>query len=238
MYCSQCGTENTAASSYCVSCGAALQSDVAPPVGQEPIQGDVRPQVSSRTNALAVIALVLSIVGFLVPLVTQIAAIICGHIARSQIRTRQGQQTGYGMALAALIVSYIMIVLIALLAMIAIPQYSAYTARAQASEALSLAGPPKTAVSEYRMNEGVWPRSNAEANIRMPNFYRGKYVSSVSVGDGGRITIVMKSTGVASRLAGRKIILTPTDGGGYISWVCSNDLDNSEQNLVPSVCKN
>jgi hypothetical protein len=58
--------------------------------------------------------LVLSLLGvlttFVVPLVSQIAAIICGHVARSQIRQSGGSQTGSGMALAGLIISYLSII--------------------------------------------------------------------------------------------------------------------------------
>ena len=66
------------------------------------------------TNVLAVISLVLSLLGvfstFIIPFVAQIAAIICGHIARSQIMQSRGSQTGSGMALAGLIISYVMLI--------------------------------------------------------------------------------------------------------------------------------
>ena len=66
------------------------------------------------TNVLAIISLVLSLLGilstFLIPFVSQIAAIICGHVARSQIKHSAGSQTGSGMALAGLIISYLSIV--------------------------------------------------------------------------------------------------------------------------------
>lgn len=65
------------------------------------------------TNVLAVISLVVSLLGvfstFIIPFVAQIAAIICGHIARSQIMQSKGSQTGSGMALAGLIISYVML---------------------------------------------------------------------------------------------------------------------------------
>ncbi len=65
------------------------------------------------TNVLAIISLVVSLLGvfatFIIPFVAQIAAIICGHIARSQIMQSRGSQTGSGMALAGLIISYVML---------------------------------------------------------------------------------------------------------------------------------
>jgi len=66
------------------------------------------------TNILAVISLIVSLLGvfstFIIPFVAQIAAIICGHIARSQIIQSRGSQTGSGMALAGLVISYIMLI--------------------------------------------------------------------------------------------------------------------------------
>ena len=65
------------------------------------------------TNVLAIISLGVSLLGvfatFIIPFVAQIAAIICGHIARSQIMQSRGSQTGSGMALAGLIISYVML---------------------------------------------------------------------------------------------------------------------------------
>lgn len=55
-------------------------------------------------NSLALVGMILSLVG-LVSGVTAIAGIICGHIARKQIR--QTGEDGDGMALTALIVGYI-----------------------------------------------------------------------------------------------------------------------------------
>ena len=67
-----------------------------------------------QTNALSIISLVLSLLGvlttFIIPIVAQIAAIICGHIARSQIRRSGGAETGSGMALAGLIISYLSLI--------------------------------------------------------------------------------------------------------------------------------
>ena len=66
------------------------------------------------TNVLAIISLGVSLLGvfatFIIPFVAQIAAIICGHIARSQIMQSRGSQTGSGMALAGLIISYVMLI--------------------------------------------------------------------------------------------------------------------------------
>jgi hypothetical protein len=62
------------------------------------------------TNGLAIAALVCGIAAFAVG-ITCIPAIICGHMARGQIR-RTGEQ-GDGLAVAGLILGYISIVLFA-----------------------------------------------------------------------------------------------------------------------------
>jgi len=131
----------------------------------------------------------------------------------------------------------IVVAIIGILAAIAIPQYTAYTARSQSSEAMSLAGPLKTAISEYRQNEGSWPGSNSDAGVKAADKYAGKYVATATIGANGALTMQMKSTGVASGLGGKNIVLTPTDAGGAISWACTNNLASDDQNKVPSVCK-
>lgn len=61
--------------------------------------------VPPQTSVLAVIALVAGILGLF--FFGSLVAVICGHIARSQIRDSQGQQSGDGMALAGLILGYL-----------------------------------------------------------------------------------------------------------------------------------
>ena len=99
---------------------SAIQSDAEHDIDDSTSAGAGRHQVFEhritvpRTNALAVISLVVSLLGVIVtwfiPIITQIAAIICGHIARSQIEKSNGNQTGSGMALAGLIISYLVLI--------------------------------------------------------------------------------------------------------------------------------
>lgn len=82
-----------------------------PPTGQQPQQQSyVAPP---KTNTLAIISLVAGLAGLLVtwviPFVSQIVAIVCGHIARSQIRKSNGAEGGSGMALTGLIIGYVML---------------------------------------------------------------------------------------------------------------------------------
>ena len=82
----------------------------------EPVLTPTPTQVASpQTNTLAVISLVCGLLGlftsFFIPLLMQLAAIVCGHIARGQIRRSDNTQTGAGVALAGLILGYVGIVL-------------------------------------------------------------------------------------------------------------------------------
>lgn len=63
---------------------------------------------TSRTNSLAIAALVCGIIQFVVP-PALIATIVLGHVARRQIR-RTGE-AGYGLATAGLVLGYIYLTL-------------------------------------------------------------------------------------------------------------------------------
>jgi hypothetical protein len=69
--------------------------------------GGGMPGIVPRTEPLAIVSLVAGVGQFVMPIVTAIVAIVCGHIARGKIRRSQGTETGSGMALAGLILGYI-----------------------------------------------------------------------------------------------------------------------------------
>jgi len=66
-----------------------------------------------KMNVLAVISFAISLLGiltnFVIPIIAQVGAIVCGHIARYQVRHSNGSETGYGIALAGLIIGYLTI---------------------------------------------------------------------------------------------------------------------------------
>jgi hypothetical protein len=78
-------------------------------------------ETPTETNALAIVSLVFGIIGWtLMPLIGNLVAIICGHIARSQIRQSHGAQQGDGLALAGLILGYLGLLLGVLVVMLVI----------------------------------------------------------------------------------------------------------------------
>ncbi len=65
---------------------------------------------------MAIASLILGAIGLLgAAILTSIPAIICGHIARRQIRDAGGREGGDGMAVAGLVMGYLVTVLTVLL---------------------------------------------------------------------------------------------------------------------------
>ena len=65
-----------------------------------------------RTSTMAIISLIGGITGWtILPFIGSLAAIIFGHIAKSEIKKSSGMVTGNGMATAGLIMGYLSIAL-------------------------------------------------------------------------------------------------------------------------------
>ncbi|MCF3053398.1 pilin, partial [Neisseria gonorrhoeae] len=89
----------------------------------------------------------------------------------------------------------IVIAIVGILAAVALPAYQDYTARAQVSEAILLAEGQKSAVTEYYLNNGIWPENNASAGVASSSSIKGKYVKQVEVKN-GVVTAQMASSNV------------------------------------------
>ncbi|ENW5049181.1 pilin [Neisseria gonorrhoeae] len=93
-------------------------------------------------------------------------------------------------------------------------------ARAQVSEAILLAEGQKSAVTEYYLNNGKWPKDNASAGVAStPTDIKGKYVQSVTVAN-GVVTAQMKSDGVNKEIKGKKLSLWGRRENGSVKWFC------------------
>ncbi|HFA7849075.1 TPA: pilin, partial [Neisseria gonorrhoeae] len=78
-------------------------------------------------------------------------------------------------------------------------------ARAQVSEAILLAEGQKSAVTEYYLNHGEWPKDNTSAGVASPpTDIKGKYVKSVTVTN-GVVTAQMKPSGVNKEIQDKKL---------------------------------
>lgn len=133
----------------------------------------------------------------------------------------------------------IVVAIIGILAAIALPAYQDYTARSQVSEALSLAGGARTAVTEFWTSKGAMPADNAAAGLADANQITGNYVASVTVGNTGIINAQMKSTGVASGIASGTLALSPTTSTGAVTWKCKGGTTGTAiaAKYLPSSCR-
>ncbi|ENY0137621.1 pilin [Neisseria gonorrhoeae] len=92
-------------------------------------------------------------------------------------------------------------------------------ARAQVSEAILLAEGQKSAVTEYYLNHGEWPKNNASAGVASASTIIGKYVKEVKV-ENGVVTAQMKSSGVNKEIKDKKLSLWAKRENGSVKWFC------------------
>ncbi|EMR8135497.1 pilin [Neisseria gonorrhoeae] len=106
-------------------------------------------------------------------------------------------------------------------------------ARAQVSEAILLAEGQKSAVTEYYLNHGEWPKNNDEAGVASSGEIKGKYVQSVTVTN-GVVTAEMKSDGVNKEIKGKKLSLWGRRENGSVKWFCGQPVtrDNAGTDAV------
>jgi len=131
----------------------------------------------------------------------------------------------------------IVVAIIGILAAVAIPAYQDYIARAQVSEAVSLAAGGKTPMAEYMADKGAWP---TDASDIMGNL-SGKYTSRITISAGAGLTTLsatiqakIRTTGVNSAITGGLLLLSTADGGK--NWTCTTGAGLSAK-YVPSSCR-
>ncbi|ENX9808628.1 pilin [Neisseria gonorrhoeae] len=125
-------------------------------------------------------------------------------------------------------------------------------ARAQVSEAILLAEGQKSAVTEYYLNNGIWPADNGAAGVANPTEIKGKYVKEVKV-ENGVVTAQMASSNVNKEIKDKKLSLWAKRQDGSVKWFCGRpvtrdaadkadvtavtDNNNIETKHLPSTCR-
>ncbi|ENS5886044.1 prepilin-type cleavage/methylation domain-containing protein [Neisseria gonorrhoeae] len=99
-------------------------------------------------------------------------------------------------------------------------------ARAQVSEAILLAEGQKSAVTEYYLNHGEWPKNNDEAGVASSGEIKGKYVESVTVTN-GVVTAEMKPDGVNKEIKGKRLSLWAKRQAGSVKWFCGRPVQRA-----------
>ncbi|EMT8951968.1 pilin, partial [Neisseria gonorrhoeae] len=123
----------------------------------------------------------------------------------------------------------IVIAIVGILAAVALPAYQDYTARAQVSEAILLAEGQKSAVTEYYLNNGIWPENNGDAGVASSGEIKGKYVQKVEVAK-GVVTAQMASTGVNKEIQGKRLSLWAKRENGSVKWFCGQPVKRDANN--------
>ncbi|HEZ3468893.1 TPA: pilin [Neisseria meningitidis] len=87
-------------------------------------------------------------------------------------------------------------------------------------EAILLVEGQKSAVTEYYLNHGIWPKNNTSAGVAStPSDIKGKYVKEVEVAK-GVVTATMLSSGVNNEIKGKKLSLWAKRQDGSVKWFC------------------
>lgn len=147
----------------------------------------------------------------------------------------------------------IVVAIIGILAAVALPAYQDYTARAQASEGMTLLGGLKVPTSEALSNnvlatacsttasvadDPATPESEAVAAGALAEennlVLSGKYVANITAAVSGtscELTATFATTGVSNKLSGKKLVFAYNPDNG--NWSCSSDIDAS---IRPKTC--
>ncbi len=128
----------------------------------------------------------------------------------------------------------IVVAIIGVLASIAVPQYQNYTARAQASEGLSVTAGLRADIAEQYSLRGELPTST-QLGLDSDNFnVSGRYVESVAYGGGGVISVTF---GDNSALDDAQMDITPDGGNPGNGWICSWNDNSGQDNWLPAGCR-
>ncbi|HFB8785463.1 TPA: pilin [Neisseria gonorrhoeae] len=106
-------------------------------------------------------------------------------------------------------------------------------ARAQVSEAILLAEGQKSAVTEYYLNNGIWPENNGDAGVASSSSIKGKYVKEVKV-ENGVVTAKMASSNVNKEIKDKRLSLWARRQDGSVKWFCGQPVtrDNAGTDAV------
>ncbi|EMS4000848.1 pilin [Neisseria gonorrhoeae] len=120
-------------------------------------------------------------------------------------------------------------------------------------EAILLAEGQKSAVTEYYLNNGIWPENNGDAGVASSSSIKGKYVKEVKVAK-GVVTAQMASSNVNKEIKDKRLSLWAKREDGSVKWFCgqpvtrtdkakddavtdANDANKIETKHLPSTCR-
>lgn len=152
------------------------------------------------TSGVAIASFVLGLASILLSLLTALPAIICGHIALSQIKQSHGRLGGRGFAVTGLVFGYLFVGLIAAIfvigigAGIALPIFTSVSTRGKATLELARAKQVALAIKLYEGdNDGKTPPSlDALSPTYLPD--KSVLVSRLSEGESPAVELLIPDT--------------------------------------------
>ncbi|HGN6400454.1 TPA: pilin, partial [Neisseria gonorrhoeae] len=86
----------------------------------------------------------------------------------------------------------------------------------------------KSAVTEYYLNHGIWPKDNTSAGVASPaSNIKGKYVQKVEVNN-GVVTATMASSNVNKEIQGKRLSLWARRENGSVKWFCGQPVKRDD----------
>ncbi len=91
----------------------------------------------------------------------------------------------------------------------------------------------KSAVTEYYLNNGIWPENNGDAGVASSSSIKGKYVKEVKV-ENGVVTAKMASSNVNKEIKDKRLSLWARRQDGSVKWFCGQPVtrDNAGTDAV------
>ncbi|WP_461241937.1 pilin [Neisseria gonorrhoeae] len=85
----------------------------------------------------------------------------------------------------------------------------------------------KSAVTEYYLNNGEWPKDNDSAGVASPDKIKGKYVKEVEVKN-GVVTAQMASSNVNKEIKDKRLSLWARRQDGSVKWFCGQPVTRTD----------
>ncbi|ENV8453770.1 TPA: pilin [Neisseria gonorrhoeae] len=95
-------------------------------------------------------------------------------------------------------------------------------------EAILLAEGQKSAVTEYYLNNGIWPENNGDAGVASSSSIKGKYVKEVKVAK-GVVTAQMASSNVNKEIKDKRLSLWARRENGSVKWFCGQPVTRTDK---------